>query len=187
MGKNMEQLQEKFANNNIGYMFIFILLIFLIASGAVFIHYGNKVKNGNISNDDKQAGQFILSFGVLGLIANIISSIMLGYYLNYLKDEQQFIYIAIYIIAILFTTACNVILIIYGLKMHQNNICINTPNCQRDNCVDDYKLSNFVIMLGSICIIFGCLSISFLVYQKIYKNKHSNTVVQSEEQSADSR
>ena len=177
MDINIEDLQEKFTNNNIGYIFIFILLIFLISSGAVFIHYGNKVKNGNISNDDKQAGQFILSFGVLGLIANIISSIMLGYYFKDLKDHKYFSYIAIYIIAILFTTACNVILIIYGLKMHQNNILINTPNCQRDKCVDDYKLSNFIIMLGSICIIFGCLSIFFLVYQKIYKNKHSDTEV----------
>ena len=101
--------------NTIGLLVIVIILLFLFASGAVFIHYGNKIKDGKITSDDKKAGEFILAFGVIGLFFNIISSIMLGYYWDSLLAEQNYIYIVLYIIATLFTGASNVILIIYKL------------------------------------------------------------------------
>jgi hypothetical protein len=147
---------------------IIIILVFLFASGAVFIHYGDKIKNGKISNDDKQAGEFIFSFGIIGLFANIISSIMLGYNLKYLIDSEKYMYIILFISAILFTAASNIILIIYGLKMHQNNICTDIQ-CPYSKCIDDFKIAEYIIAFGSICIIFSSFVIIFLIYNIVYK------------------
>jgi hypothetical protein len=148
---------------------IIFILILLFASGAVFIHYGNKIKDGKISKDDKQAGEFILSFGIIGLIANIISSIMLGYHWKKLTD----LYITLYISAILFSVASNVILIIYGLKMHQNNICTDI-NCPYSYCIDDFKIAKYIVAFGSICIIFSALVMLFIIYKIVYEKLMSS-------------
>lgn len=163
--------------NTIGLPVIIIILLFLFASGAVFIHYGNKIKNGEITSDDKKAGEFILAFGAIGLVINIISSIMFGYYWNSLLETKQ--YIVLYIIATLFTCASNVILIIYGLKMHQSNICTNV-HCTATRCLDDFQIAKFIIALGSICIIFSSLVILFLIFQIFYKKKEFAEILSSE-------
>jgi hypothetical protein len=154
----------------IGLIVKIFILVFLFASGAVFIHYGNKIKDGKITSDDKKAGEFILAFGVIGLFFNIISSIMLGYYWDSLLAEQNYIYIVLYIIATLFTGASNVILIIYGLKMHQTNICTNVQ-CTATRCLDDFQIAKFIVALGSICIIFSTLVIFFLIYNIAFKKR----------------
>jgi uncharacterized Tic20 family protein len=110
--------------NTTSLIVITIILLFLFASGAVFIHYGNKIKDGKISDDDKEAGNFIFSFGIIGLIINIISLIKFGYHYDTLMNDGEIISIGLYICAILFTIASNIILIIYGFKIHQNNIFI---------------------------------------------------------------
>jgi hypothetical protein len=168
-----------------GYIFIFVLLLFLIASGGVLIHYGNKIKNGEISNADREAGQFILSCGAIGLFINIISSIIYGYNISTDKAKNNQILYAIYIITIFFTAASNVILIIYGLKIYQNNICINTPNCQRTNCIDDYEIAKFIITLGSIYVVFGSLSMFYFIYKLISKNKKTQDNAEYTEQQSE--
>jgi len=154
-------------------IFLFIILLFLITSGGLFIHYGNKIKNNDISSKDKEAGQYIISSGAIGLFINIIGSIMIGYKFN--NPESSKSLLMIYIFTILFTAACNVVLIIYGLKIYQNNICIDTPNCQRSNCIDDYKIAEFIIIIGIICIIFGSLSILFFFYITFISKKKIDT------------
>jgi hypothetical protein len=147
-----------------------IILVFLFASGAVCIHYGNKIKNGKISNDDKQAGEFIFYFGIIGLIAIIISLFMFGYYFNKLNILSNHMLIGLYIGVIIFTTASNIILIIYGLKMHQNNICTDI-HCKYSKCINDFKIAEFIVAFGSICIIFSSFAIIFLIYKYITYKK----------------
>ena len=175
--------------NSIGLLVIVILLLFLFASGAVFIHYGNKIKNGKITSDDKKAGEFILAFGVIGLFFNILSSIMLGYYWKSLLNTK--LYIFLYVIATLFTGASNIILIIYGLKMHQNNICTNI-HCTATRCVDDFQIAKFIIALGSICIIFSALVLGYIIFNIVVKKKKLTDVsnkkkLQSENQTSENQ
>jgi hypothetical protein len=165
--------------NTIGLAVLIILLLFLFASGAVFIHYGNKIKNAQITSADKKAGEFILAFGVIGLCFNIISSIMLGYYLKSLLETKKYIYILLYIIATIFTGASNVILIIYGLKMHQTNICTNV-HCTATRCLDDFQIAKFIVALGSICIIFSALVIGYLIYNIFLKKKKLTELIGTE-------
>jgi hypothetical protein len=170
--------------NTIGLSVIVIILLFLFASGAVFIHYGNKIKNGKITSDDKKAGEFILAFGVIGLFFNIISSIILGYYWKNLLKTEQYIYIVLYIIATLFTGASNVILIIYGLKMHQTNICTNV-HCTATKCLDDFQIAKFIIALGSICIIFSLLVIGYLIYNIFLKKRQLTELIKKNESTSE--
>jgi hypothetical protein len=156
--------------NTMNLIVIIIILLFVFASGAVFIHYGNKIKDGKISSDDKQAGEFIFSFGIIGFIINIISLIMFGYHFKKLKTSGQYPLIIIYISIILFTTASNIILIIYGLKMHQNNICSDVQ-CPNSKCIDDFSIAKFIVAFGSICIVFSSIIIIFLIYKKITNKK----------------
>jgi len=156
------------------FVVIIFLLLFLLASGAVFIHYGNKIKNGKISSDDKQAGEFIFSFGIIGLIVNIISLIMFGYKYRYFEKKTTLqtnsLWLILFLCAILFTTAGNILLIIYGLKMHQNNICPDIQ-CPYSKCIDDFRIANFIVAFGSICIIFSLLAIIYNIYNKFSKSK----------------
>jgi TRAP-type C4-dicarboxylate transport system permease small subunit len=156
-----------------------IILLFIFASGAVFIHYGNKIKDGKISDDDKQAGGFIFSFGIIGFIVNIISLIMFGYHFKKLKKGGKYPYIILYISIILFTTASNIILIIYGLKMHQNNICTDIQ-CPYSKCIDDFSIAKFIVAFGSICIIFSSIIIIFLIYKKITNKKSPDSEKEDE-------
>lgn len=156
-----------------------IILLFLFVSGAVCIHYGNKIKDGKISNDDKQAGEFIFSFGIIGLIANIISIFMFGYYFNKLNILSDYRLIVLYIGVIIFTIASNIILIIYGLKMHQNNICTDI-NCPKSKCINDFKIAEFIVAFGSICIIFSLIVIFFLIYKKLISSKKKEELISSE-------
>ena len=172
--------------NTIGLLVIVIILLFLFASGAVFIHYGNKIKDGKITSDDKKAGEFILAFGVIGLFFNIISSIMLGYYLNSLLAEKDYIYIVLYIIATLFTGASNVILIIYGLKMHQTNICTNVQ-CTATRCLDDFQIAKFIVLLGSICIIFSGLVLGYIIYNILVKKKKLTELIKKKDSSSNNQ
>ena len=137
-------------------VFIMMLLIFLIASGSFFIHYGTKMKNRQkiIYEDDNQAGQFMMILGMMGLLANIGASIMLGYY----WDSGIFTIVdkMIQIIFILFTLASNVILIIYGLKIYENLISD-----------DNYKLEKYIVILGALCVI--CGSIGFIYFSGLLK------------------
>ena len=165
--------------NTIGLAVLIVILLFLFASGAVFIHYGNKIKNGQITSADKKAGEFILAFGAIGLFFNIISSIMLGYYLNNFLENKQYNYIVLYIIATLFTGASNVILIIYGLKMHQTNICTNV-HCTATRCLDDFQIAKFIVALGSICIIFSALALGYLIYNIVVKKRKLAQIIGTE-------
>jgi small-conductance mechanosensitive channel len=158
--------------NTMKLIVLIIILLFVFASGGVFIHYGNKIKDGQITNDDKQAGEFILYFGIIGFIVNIISLIMFGYYFKKLKKQQ--LLVLIYMCIILFTTASNIILIIYGLKIHQNHICTET-HCQNSKCIDDYSIAKFIVAFGSICIIFSSIIIIFLIYKKITNKKSADS------------
>jgi hypothetical protein len=168
----------------IGLIVKIFILLFLFASGAVFIHYGNKIKNGEISKDDKQAGEFILSFGSIGLIANAISLFMLGYNWNKIMESKKYHYIMFIIIAILFTIASNIILIIYGLKMHQNNICTDI-DCPYSNCINDFEIAKYIVAFGSICIIFSFVAILFLIYEFVNKGKEAAEAATAEAATAE--
>jgi Co/Zn/Cd efflux system component len=128
-----------------------ILLLFLIASGGVFIHYGNKIKDKQITKDDDKAGQFMMVLGVMGLFVNVVTSILLGYYWN----ENSMLERILQIVSILFTLASNVMLIVYGLKIYKNDIT-----------EDDYKAGEFIITLGSISVIGG--SIAFIYFSGLF-------------------
>jgi hypothetical protein len=159
--------------NTTSLIVIIIILLFLFASGAVFIHYGNKIKDGKISSDDKEAGNFIFSFGIIGLIVNIVSLIKFGYHYDTLTTNNEYISIGLYMCAILFTTASNIILIIYGFKIHQNNICTDIQ-CPYSKCIDDFSIAKFIVAFGSICIIFSFIVLFYLFY-KIYNKKKVST------------
>jgi Co/Zn/Cd efflux system component len=130
-----------------------MLLLFLIASGSVFIHYGNKIKDKQINEDDNKAGQFMMVLGIIGLLANFVASVMLGYY----WDSELFTTLEkmLQIITILFTLASNVILIIYGFKIEKNNIT-----------TDDYKAGEFIVTLGALSVVSG--SIGFLYFSGLF-------------------
>lgn len=156
--------------NTTSLIVITIILLFLFASGAVFIHYGNKIKDGKISNDDKEAGNFIFSFGIIGLIINIISLIKFGYHYDTLMKDGEIISIGLYICAILFTTASNIILIIYGFKIHQNNICTDIQ-CPYSKCIDDFRIAKFIVAFGSMCIIFSSIVLIYFIYKIVRKKE----------------
>jgi hypothetical protein len=128
-----------------------ILLLFLIASGGVFIHYGNKIKDKQINKDDDKAGQFMIVLGAMGLFVNVATSILLGFNWNVISMLERMLQI----VCILFTLASNVMLIVYGLKIYKNNIT-----------VDDYKAGEFIVTLGSISVIGG--SIAFIYFSGLF-------------------
>ena len=161
---------------------IIIILLFVFASGGVFIHYGNKIKDGKISSDDKQAGEFIMYYGIIGFIVNIISLIMFGYNFKKLRKEKAYGHIVLYISTILFITASNIILIIYGLKMHQNNICTDIQ-CPYSKCMNDFEIAKFIVAFGSMCIIFSSILIVFLIYKKVTNKKSAESEKEDDEES----
>ena len=132
-----------------------ILLLFLIASGGVFIHYGGRIKDNKINTDDKKAGQFMIALGGMGLLANMIISILLGYKWKKSNISEKLLQI----IVILFTLASNVISIIYGLKINNNNITD-----------DDMHIGEYIITLGSLCVILGTIGLGGIGYL-VYKDK----------------
>jgi hypothetical protein len=93
-----------------------------------------------------------------------------GYYLQHLINSKKYMYIAIIASAIIFTTISNIILIIYGLKMHQNNICTDI-DCPYSKCLDDFKIARFIIAFGIICVIFSFFAIIFLIYEKFINSE----------------
>lgn len=123
-----------------------ILILFFIATGGVFIHYGNKIKDKQITKDDEKAGQFILVFGIMGLIINLITSILFGYKWT----ETSMIDRMLKLLFIVFNLASSVISIIYGLKIYTNNIT-----------ADDIKAGEFIVTLGSMSVISGSISLLY--------------------------
>lgn len=139
------------------YILIIILSLFLISTGAVFIYYGNRIKKKEINKDDAKAGEFMMSIGIIGLLALLLIS----YYLGKSTFEKQFLKLAL-LLPIFFIFAACVVLIVYGFKINNDIITSN-----------DAKAGEYIISLGSLSVIVGPIGLiySSIMLFNLFKNK----------------